>query len=248
MKITDENRSSSVGTLVNGVADRLRYEILGGVIVPGAKLRADDLKVKYEVSLTPIREALMQLTAEGLVIAERQRGFRAAPVSLQNLHEVTELRIALETLALRLSIAAGDLEWEANIAAAQHRLDRLTPRRETKRPIINEEWEYWHRQFHLALIAACGMPLLISFCKTVHDLCDRYRRIYLPIIRPVDRVKDHNGIADAARKRDGVLAVKLLTAHIRRTESVIAAGVNTIPKESPAAQPQSNRPATRTKQ
>lgn len=215
-------------TLVTGIADQLRVEILGGKIKPGEKLRADDLKVKFEVSLTPVREALMRLSSEGLVISEDQRGFRVAPVSLQNLKEVTELRVALECLALRLSIEAGDLEWETNVVATSHRLAALTSRRSGE-SVINEEWELWHRKFHFALIAACNMPLLIAFCKTANDLCDRYRRIFLPIIRPVDRLKDHNRIAAAACKRDAALAVKLLTVHIRRTESVIIAGVNAVP-------------------
>jgi DNA-binding GntR family transcriptional regulator len=217
---------NGAATLVSGIADRLRIEILGGRIEPGAKLRADDLKTKFEVSLTPVREALMRLSAEGLVIAEDQRGFRVAPVSLHNLKEVTELRVALECLALRLAIEAGDLEWESNIVATAHRLAALTSRPAGGQAVINEEWEKWHRKFHFALIAACNMPLLIAFCKTANDLCDRYRRIYLPFIRPVDRLKDHNRIAEAACKRDGGLAVKLLEEHVRRTESIIVAGVN----------------------
>jgi DNA-binding GntR family transcriptional regulator len=221
--------TNGAATLVSGIVGQLRFEILGGKIKPGAKLRVDDLKSKFEVSLTPVREALMRLTAEGLVIAEDQRGFRVAPVSLQNLKEVTELRVALECLALRLSIKAGDLDWETNIVATAHRLAALTSRRREDQAVINEEWEQWHRKFHLALIAACGMPLLIAFCKTANDLCDRYRRIYLPFIRPVDRLKDHNRIAEATRNRDSALAVKLLTDHIRRTETVIVTSLKAMP-------------------
>jgi GntR family carbon starvation induced transcriptional regulator len=218
-------------TLVSGIVDKLRFKILGGEIEPGAKLRADDLKAKFDVSLTPVREALMRLTAEGLVVAEDQRGFRVAPVSLRNLKEVTELRVALECLALRLAIEAGDLEWETNIVAAAHRLAALTSRPSKDQAVINEEWERWHRKFHFALIAACNMPLLIAFCKTANDLCDRYRRIYLPFIRPIDRLKEHNRIAEATCNRDSALAVKLLANHIRHTESVIIAGVNALPAE-----------------
>jgi DNA-binding GntR family transcriptional regulator len=235
--------SNGAATLVSGIVDQLRFEILGGKIKPGAKLRADDLKSKFEVSLTPVREALMRLTAEGLVIAEDQRGFRVAPVSLQNLKEVTELRVALECLALRLSVEAGDLEWESNIVATAHRLAALTSRRCEDQTVINEEWEQWHRKFHLALIAACDMPLLIAFCKTANDLCDRYRRIYLPYIRPVDRLKDHNRIAEAACNRDSALAVRLLTDHIRRTETVIVAGLKAMPDSIWAS---SQKPSVRT--
>lgn len=216
-------------TLVSSIADRLRFEILGGRIKPGAKLRADDLKTKFEVSLTPVREALMRLSAEGLVIAEDQRGFRVAPISLQNLKEVTELRVALECLALAHAIAAGDLEWETNIVATAHRLGALTSRPSNDQAVINEEWEEWHRKFHFALIAACNMPLLIAFCKTANDLCDRYRRIFLPFIRPIDRLNDHNRIAEATCKRDSALATRLLADHIRKTESVIVAGVTATP-------------------
>ncbi|HEX3912993.1 MAG TPA: GntR family transcriptional regulator, partial [Steroidobacteraceae bacterium] len=216
-------------TLVSSIVDRLRFEILGGRIKPGAKLRADDLKNKFEVSLTPVREALMRLSAEGLVIAEDQRGFRVAPISLQNLKEVTELRVALECLALQHAIAAGDLEWETNIVATAHRLGALTSRPSNDQAVINEEWEEWHRKFHVALIAACNMPLLIAFCKTANDLCDRYRRIFLPFIRPIDRLNDHNRIAEATCKRDSALATKLLADHIRKTEVVIIAGVKATP-------------------
>jgi DNA-binding GntR family transcriptional regulator len=217
--------SNGTATLVSSIVDRLRFEILGGRIEPGAKLRADDLKTKFEVSLTPVREALMRLSAEGLVIAEDQRGFRVAPVSLQNLKEVTELRVALECLALQHAIAAGDLEWETNIVATAHRLGALTSRPSNDQAVINEEWEEWHRKFHVALIAACNMPLLIAFCKTANDLCDRYRRIFLPFIRPIDRLNDHNRIAEATCKRDSALATKMLADHIRKTEAVIIAGV-----------------------
>lgn len=216
-------------TLVSSIVDRLRFEILGGRIKPGAKLRADDLKTKFEVSLTPVREALMRLSAEGLVIAEDQRGFRVAPVSLQNLKEVIELRVALECLALRHAIEAGDLQWETNIVATAHRLGALTSRPRNDRAVINEEWEEWHRKFHFALISACNMPLLIAFCKTANDLCDRYRRIFLPFIRPIDRLKDHNRIAAATCKRDVAQATRLLASHIRKTETVIVAGVSAAP-------------------
>jgi len=119
---TTPSAPNGAATLVSGIADRLRIEILGGKIEPGAKLRADDLKTKFEVSLTPVREALMRLSAEGLVIAEDQRGFRVAPVSLNNLKEVTELRVALECWRCGWRLKPATFEWESNIVATAHRL------------------------------------------------------------------------------------------------------------------------------
>jgi DNA-binding GntR family transcriptional regulator len=212
---------NSAINLSTSIVDRLRSDILGGVIVPGTKLRAGELRNKFDVSLTPVREALMRLAAEGLVIAEDQRGFRVTPVSRQNLMEVNELRKNLECLALRHSIENGDLDWEANVVAALHRLKSLNSRRSGEDVAINEDWERWHRAFHLALIDRCDMPVLLNFCKTLHDMSDRYRRMFLPVTRRVDRQEEHKNIAAAARNRDPDLAVKLLRAHIEQTERLV---------------------------
>lgn len=208
-------------TRATSIADSIRSRILEGSIAPGARLRADELKDQFEVSLTPVREALMRLTAEGLVIAEDQRGFRVTPVSRQNLIEVTELRTTLECLALRHSIEKGDLEWETNIVATLHRLDSLNSRRSQGAPQINAQWEHWHREFHFALIAACEMPLLLTFCRTLYDLSDRYRRMSVRAMRQVNRQSEHDAIAAAAGKRNIDLATKLLAKHIGHTKSLI---------------------------
>jgi DNA-binding GntR family transcriptional regulator len=208
-------------TLSSEIIDRLRDEILKGAIVPGTKLRADDLKSKFNVSLTPVREALMRLASEGLVIAEDQRGFRVAPISRENLKEVNALRITLECMALRQAIEHADLEWETTIVAALHRLSVHNSRRLGDPVEINDEWERCHRAFHMALINACGMPVLLGFCKVLHDMSDRYRRVFLKATRPVDRQKEHERIANAARKRDADLAIRLLTKHIAATEALV---------------------------
>ena len=208
-------------TLSTDIVDRLRGEILNGVMSPGGRLRPDDLRSRYDVSLTPVREALMRLAAEGLVIAEDQRGFRVAPVSRENLIEVGELRRSLECLALRHAIERGDLEWEAAVVAAEHRLAALTSRRRSEKPEIDDNWERCHRAYHLALISSCGMPLLLNFCRTLHDMSDRYRRMFLTTTRQVDRSEEHAMIANAARARDAARAVDLLEKHIGFTENLV---------------------------
>jgi GntR family carbon starvation induced transcriptional regulator len=208
-------------TLSTDIVDRIRGEILKGTMLPGVRLSPDDLRTRYDVSLTPVREALMRLAAEGLVVAEDQRGFRVAPVSRENLIEVSELRRSLECLALRHAIERGDLEWETAIVAAQHRLAALTSRRRGDKPEINDQWEQCHRAYHMALISSCGMPLLLNFCRTLHDMSDRYRRMFLTTTRQVDRSREHEMIANAARERDVERAVKLLDKHITFTETLV---------------------------
>jgi len=221
LDIEDRGGGASAVTLSSEIVDKIRTAILDGVIPPGAKLRADELKEQYEVSLTPVREALVRLSAEGLVVAENQRGFRVTPVSLQNLNEITELRQTLECLALRHSIERGDLEWETGIVAALHRLRSLDSRPKHKTPQIDAQWEEWHRQFHFALISACNMPLLVNFCRTLYDLSDRYRRMSVRAMRKVNRLEEHNEIAQAAGKRNAKLACQLLTQHIEHTRLLI---------------------------
>jgi len=211
-------------TISTDVRARLRGEILGGGIPPGGKINVDRVKSLYGVSLSPLREALSQLVAEGLVEADENRGFRAAPVSKENLREIFWLRGMLETTALRRAIEFGDDAWEAEIVSSLHRLEKLSYRRAPNRP--NQEWEHWHRQFHLAVIAACRAPLLVQFCGSLHDQADRYRRTFLKENKQSrDSHQEHRDIAAAALKHDADKACRLMAKHIERTGADILAAM-----------------------
>jgi DNA-binding GntR family transcriptional regulator len=200
-------------SLTASVAIQVRAAILEGTFAPGTKLRLDELRRQYGVSLSPLREALTRLAAEGLVQITDQRGYRVAPVSAANLVEVTRLRTQLEVMALTESLRHGDDDWEDRLAAAYHRLSRLE--RDGKRA---EGWEKAHRAFHLTLFSACGMPLLLRFCGTLHDLSDRYRRLFLATHLPDGNVPaEHQAIFEAAIARDEARAAGILTTHLERT-------------------------------
>lgn len=203
-------------TLSGAVADKLRAAILRGEILPGTKLRLEDLRERYDVSLSPLREALSRLAAEGFVMAESQRGFRVAHVSSSNLEEVIRLRCDLEPMALAEAIIKGDDSWEERIVGVFHRLTKID--RADDRHARKEEWEAVHREFHAVLISACAMPLLLQFLQTLNDLLDRYRRLFLER-NPFDRdvPSEHKDIVDAVLARDSARAAELLRQHIRRT-------------------------------
>jgi DNA-binding GntR family transcriptional regulator len=214
MKFINSSQAEAT-TLASTLAAKLRHAITQGELVPGTKLRLEDLKTSFGVSLSPLREALSRLGAEGFVVMEDQRGYRVAPVSEANLREVLALRIELECFALRQSIALGDGEWEAAIVAALHRLNRL---KSTDPGRDIPAWEEAHRRFHLGLIAGGGMPLLTQFCTTLHDLADRYRRLFLARHPPDRNVpEEHEKIASAAIHRRADEACRLLAQHIERT-------------------------------
>lgn len=212
------------------LAEQLRVAITRGEVAPGAKLRMEELREAFGVSLSPLREALSRLVAEGFVVAESQRGFRVAPVSSANLREVTRLRLALEPMALHASITQGDAAWEGRVVAATYQLKKhALPVGESTDSDDFERWEGVHRSFHLTLLDACGMPLLQQFCMTLHDFADRYRRLFLSR-HPKDRLVpgEHERLAELALARQADEASALLTTHIRRISELVLQTVESV--------------------
>lgn len=217
--VRDDLGADAAQTFAQSIQDRLAQDILNGLQRPGVRLRLQTLCETYDVSMSPLREALAGLAGRGLVVQESQRGFRVAPVSVDDLRDVTETRIEIETLALRLSIAHGGDSWEAAILAAHHRLSR-NPRSDHK--LIDEVWEDLHRTYHLSLIAACGLPRLLDFYNVLNDSFDRYRRLAVLTARQHPRMKPSEGaIVKAILARDTERAVKMLADHVRDSASQI---------------------------
>lgn len=203
-------------TLSTTLVEALRNAILGGELLPGSKLRLDELREHYDVSLSPLREALTRLVSDGLVVTTDKKGYRVAPVSADDFRQVTALRLNLEVMALAESIKRGDEKWEDALVATYHRLSRLeaVDRSGDKLPA----WERAHRAFHITLFSACGMPLLLRFCNTLHDLGDRYRRLFLATNSPDRNVPaEHEAIFNAALDRDAERACEILRQHLSRT-------------------------------
>ncbi|WP_241127452.1 GntR family transcriptional regulator [Novosphingobium terrae] len=203
-----------------------------GDIAPGTKLNIRALREQFAVSLSPLREALSRLAAEGLIEAIDQRGYRVTRLSLRNLNEVIAMRQELEGLALRESISRRDKAWLEGISAAHEALLR----QERSRHFRVEEWEIAHRAFHDALIAGADMPLLLATCNGLHDRSDRYRRVFLSR-QPKDRkvVDEHAAILKAALEKNSEEAVNLLKAHIKRTGTNVSKEIAELEDEQPAS-------------
>lgn len=213
---------ASKTSIASTLTDQLRSAILSGTFAPDSRLRLEELGTSFGVSLSPVREALLRLCGEGFVVSEDQRGFRVAGASASNFEEVIALRSLLEPYALRLSIERGDMAWEESLVAIFHRLTRIEQRNGYV-PFL-DEWERAHREFHLALVAGCGMPTLLQFCSMLHDQADRYRRLFLTKHPPQRNVADeHARMLDAVLARDTDTACALLLAHTRQTGGLIQA-------------------------
>jgi DNA-binding GntR family transcriptional regulator len=215
------NRESSAN-MTQGAYLSLRADLLACRILPGSKLKIQDLCARFSVSLGAIREALSRLTSEGLVVAEPQRGFRAAPISAADLEDLTMARIEIDSLCLRRAISHGDVQWEARLVAATHCLAR-TPERASDDPArSNEDWAVAHAAFHLALVDGCGSPWLLHLHSLLYAQSERYRRLSVPLAANGRNVNDeHQAIVNATLARDSKLAVRLLSAHLETTTRIL---------------------------
>src|SRR5258707_12090420 len=224
LPVAEEEGIEGARTLGEVAYRRLRTDIVMVRLEPDQPLRFDALKAHYGLGVSPLREALSRLAEERLVTTVGQRGFRVAPMSLDEMWEVTRLRQELEAEALRASIAKGDERWEAGLMAALHHLAKAPAPRIPDRPA--EDWDRRHRAFHDALIGACGSPWLLKFVGTLNDHLDRYRYLRGSPTPPKgwarDLEREHRDLFEAGLARDANRAVELLIAHISRTADFIA--------------------------
>ncbi len=208
--------------MTQGAYEGLRADLLACRIPPGGRLKIQELCTRFDVSLGAIREALSRLTSDGLVIAEPQRGFRAAPISLAELRDLTMVRIEVESLCLRRAIAVGTVDWEAHLVAAFHRLSR-TPERVATDPMrSDDDWAEAHAAFHAALVEGADSPWLLRLHSQLYAQSERYRRLSVPLGTTQRNVgQEHQGLLDAALKRDADLAVTLLAQHLGATTEIL---------------------------
>jgi DNA-binding GntR family transcriptional regulator len=192
---------------------RIRSDIIFGRLLPGQRLKLETLKSNYGASVSTLREILNRLSSERLVIAEGQKGFEVAPVSIANLREIAALRQLLECRALEQSFLAGDMEWEGRVVAAHHRLARMEEQMAQGDRSQTEEWKQYDWQFHQALISACGSKMLIDTHAAVFDKYLRYQMIALSYRGDV-AAQEHAELLDCALKRDAAKACEVLMRHV----------------------------------
>ena len=202
-------RASTPETVGESVYRRIRSDIIFGALSPGQKLRLEKVSESYGTSISTLRELLNRMCAEGFIVAEGRRGFEVAPVSIQNLRELAQLRILLEHHAMTESFRAGDMEWEGRVVSAHHKLAA------TERAILSEGDDpelrkRYDSEFHQALISSCGSHELMHTHSVVFDKYFRYALQY----RGNATVAQHKALLDCALKRDVEGAKSILTDHI----------------------------------
>jgi DNA-binding GntR family transcriptional regulator len=213
-----------VPTIGENAYRRIRSDIVFGRLVPSQKLKLERLRDAYGASISTLREILNRLSSESLVVAEGQRGFEVAPVSVDNLREIAALRLLLEGHALEQSFAAGDMEWEGRVVAAYHKLATLERRMREGDRRETEIWKRYDWEFHQALISACGSTVLMETHAGVFDKYLRYQMIALSFRGDI-AAEEHRVLQDCALQRDARRARQVLIRHVEGgVEHALATG------------------------
>jgi DNA-binding GntR family transcriptional regulator len=200
----------------DAVTQSLRALILDGTLGVGLQLRQEDLAKRFGVSRIPVREALGRLQAEGLVEHFADRGSIVAGRTVDDLLETLDIRIALETRALRLAIP--------NLTAADFKAAREVMRRydASQSP---RQWTELNLEFHLVLYRPCGRARLVRMIEDlVRGISIHLRQYISHTVGRRNPQAEHKDLLRACIARDADLAVRLTEDHIERTKaSLIAA-------------------------
>jgi GntR family carbon starvation induced transcriptional regulator len=219
---SSEQKRGAGKTLAGEAYGLIRREIRSGAFGPGERLRFADLQALCGMSVTPVREALARLTAEGFTTLDDHRGYSVAVLSLAELRDITATRQLCEGEALRLSVLNGDADWEGRVLAAHHLMSRIPQARDDIPSAMREDWEERHSAFHAMLISACGSPILLEICGKLFSRADRYRRMSVSLAgESRDVAGEHKRLLDRALARDAEGAAAALRDHYGRTAEAL---------------------------
>ena len=198
-------------SLTSAVADKLRDQIIRGEIPEGAQLRQDAIATQYQVSRIPVREALRQLDAEGLIAIVPNRGAVVPALSPDDIGELFSIRALLEPEVLKLSMPR---LTEEDFAEAEAVLVEYVS--ELKREDHLSAWGRLNWQFHSILYSRADQPRFMAIIRNVNNSGERYTRLQLYLTRGMKRAnEEHHQILNLCRQRDATGACKLLRQHIQ---------------------------------
>lgn len=219
---------------------RVKQDILSGRLTDDAPLRIDALKTNYDIGVTPIREALARLEAEGFVTLYHNRGYYTTRLSAEDFEDLVFSRSVIEVELLRRSIERGGEDWEVDLLSAHRRLANC--QLDLRQPELAdlEQWEKRHIAFHMALVGAAGSKHLLAFYRRIYDHFRRHQKAFVLLpsanranqgdsdallaIEKLEKrmsIEEHTGLMNAALSRDADEAVRLLREHSSLSPSEI---------------------------
>lgn len=213
--------SSGKQMLSEQVYAHLRDAIMRGDYAPGDALKPQDLAKEQGVSLAVVREALLRVVGEGLADRLPNRGFAVPAFSDRRWQEIAEARRTIEPVVLRISIERGDVDWEARVRAAHHRLARTPTHVPEDGEHYSDAWSEVHRAFHRALLEGCDNHVLLEVFDRMWTASELARRWSAQRAPDRDAVGEHRRLEEAALARDADTAAQALTHHLTQTAAAL---------------------------
>ena len=210
--MTNSDATEQPRTQTDWVEQQLRRSLLAGEFAPDERLSPKDLSLRWSVSSTPLREAMNRLGAEGLLKIVPQKGVRVAPISIDEMFQIYEIRLLIEPVALQRSVEQGTDQW---LERVQDAWARFRPLHEA--PLQDMlQYEQAHEDFHTALLSACGSEWTL---RTISHLSRQSSRFRLLSARggPAAVGDEHLDIFEAAQDGRAADAAALHTEHLLRT-------------------------------
>jgi DNA-binding GntR family transcriptional regulator len=214
MALSDEAANVRDGLTVAAVHEELRTAILRGDLEAGAVTTQATLARDVGVGRTPLREALRLLQREGLVVAEPNRRVRIASLSAEDAEGLFILRIALEAVAIRITVPALSSDDIAHLEGSMAQIEHY------QRVGDQAGFRAPHRAFHDRLTAGAGARVSAEIAELA-DHSERYRLRFGGTGNWDERRAEHRAILDAAALGDPDLAAELLAAHYARAAALV---------------------------
>ncbi|MFD6421288.1 GntR family transcriptional regulator [Streptomyces sp. NPDC060198] len=199
----------------------LRDAIMRGDHAPGSPLKPQDLAKEQGVSLAVVREALVRVVGDGLADRLPNRGFAVPSFSDRRWQEIAEARRTVEPVVLRMSVERGDVEWEARVRAAHHRLVRTPAYAPEEGSHYTSAWAEAHRVFHRTLLEGCGNRALLETFDRLWTASELARRWSAQRSPGRDGVEEHRALEEAVLARDADTAAAVLTQHLTLTAAAL---------------------------
>ncbi|MDO5604222.1 MAG: GntR family transcriptional regulator [Paracoccus sp. (in: a-proteobacteria)] len=191
----------------------LRQDIMRCVVAPGMTLDSNAIAARYQVSKTPVRDAMQKLAADGLVMIIPRSGYRIAPITFQAVHELLDLRAAIGPHAAR---QAARHATPAEIAGLRDIV------REYAEPLDIGAMQRVARRFHIA-IARCGRNRrIVTLTENLFDELERLLRFAIDFsIKAAEHSGEHTALVDAIEAGDGAAAARIELDHIKSSREFL---------------------------
>jgi DNA-binding GntR family transcriptional regulator len=208
-------RPQTATSLVERIAKEIKISILSGALRPGEQFSIAELCNEMGVSHIPVREALQRLEADGLVVLRPSRSAIVAPLSLEELAEIYQLRLRIEVDLVARSAASYTTE-QLHLAASI--CEELTP--SSHGPGGSGSLDA-HKRFHEVLLGPATGQHGSRIMWRLWDAADRYIRLVYDArpVGPEERYRRHHELLVAAQQRRGPIMRKALSEHLNRSST-----------------------------